>query len=124
VGVVARILRSSLPDGFFHITANAVFETVLFKTDADRLLFLALLTTAARRHSIEIYAICLLDTHYHAIVSGRVEDLSSALHCAHSTYAREHIAPTVAARGGPRSAPDQTHRRALRPALRLLGDPR
>ena len=33
-----------------------------------------------------------MDTHYHAIVSGRTEDLSQALHAAHSTYAREHNA--------------------------------
>ncbi len=62
------------------------------ETDADRRLFLALLTSACRRHSIAIYSICLLDTHYHAVVAGRIEDLSKALHRAHSTYAREHNA--------------------------------
>jgi len=87
---VTRILRSTLPDGFFHYTANAVHETVFFKTDADRILLLYLLLPALRDNSVALYSYCLLDTHYHAIVSGRVEDLSNALHRAHSTYAREH----------------------------------
>ncbi len=45
-----RVLRSLLPDGIYHVTANAVAEGVLFRDDGDRVVYLRLLGAAARRY--------------------------------------------------------------------------
>jgi putative transposase len=57
---VARLLRSSLPDGVYHVTARAAAGAFLFRDDDDRLLFLVLLLDTARRHGWDCHALCLL----------------------------------------------------------------
>ena len=89
---MARILRRELPDGYFHLTANAVHETWLFRDGDDYRAFVALLLQGARRWSVRLHAYCLMGTHYHAVVDARVEDLSRAVQWIQSHYAREHNA--------------------------------
>jgi putative transposase len=89
---MARIRRRELPNGFFHVTANAVHEGMLFVDDEDRHMFLTLLKQAVRRFDLGFHCYCLLGTHYHAIFDGRVEDLSKAAQWYQSHYAREHNA--------------------------------
>ena len=59
---MARILRSSLPDGLIHVTAHAVFGQFLFRNDADRLLFLELLAETIRRYRWDCHVCCLMGT--------------------------------------------------------------
>ncbi len=89
---VARILRSQLPDGYFHVTANSVHEAPLFLDVLDRLLFLSLFRRALVRFDLRYHVYCLMGTHYHAILEGRTEDLSRAAQWYQSHYAREHNA--------------------------------
>jgi putative transposase len=89
---VPRILRTDLPDGYFHLTARAVHATPLFRDDEDRHAFLVLLKRAVRRWNLGLHAYCLMGTHYHAVVDGPVERLSSALQWLQGHYAREHNA--------------------------------
>src|ERR671924_584643 len=91
---MARILRTTLPDGYFHVTANSVHETLLFRDDRDRLLFLWLFGAALTRFTLEWHVYCLLGMHYHAVLAGRIEDVSRAAQWYQSTYAREHNART------------------------------
>src|SRR5215210_1644782 len=86
------MLRSDLPDGYFHLTARAVHETPLFRDDLDRHDFLVLLKRAVRRWNLGLHAYCLMGTHYHAVIDGPVERLSPALQWLQSHYAREHNA--------------------------------
>jgi putative transposase len=92
LGGMARVRRRDLPDGYFQITANAVHETVLFRTDRDRRLFLLLFLAAMPRFGLTLHAYCLMDTHYHAVLEGTTEQLSRAVQWFQSHYAREHNA--------------------------------
>jgi hypothetical protein len=46
---VARIRRQDLPDGVYHVTAHASWDTTLFNGDVDRSDFLDLLTSVIPR---------------------------------------------------------------------------
>jgi len=76
---MARLLRSDLPDGYYHVTANAVPEAWLFRDD-DRRLFLALLVLVADRYCWHIHAYCLMGTHYHLLLATTRERLSAGFH--------------------------------------------
>jgi putative transposase len=89
---MARILRSQLGDGCFHLTGNAVDATALFRDPVDFRAFRALLKQAVRRWRLGLHAYCLMTTHYHALVEGPVERLSPAVQWFQSHYAREHNA--------------------------------
>ena len=45
-----RILRTTLPDGYFHVYTRGVAETSVFADDEDRRTFLALLLLVRRRY--------------------------------------------------------------------------
>jgi REP element-mobilizing transposase RayT len=84
-----RPLRRELPEGYFHVTARAVQETMLFRDDADRRLFVTLLRHAVRRFDVSLHAFCLMGTHYHALVDAATEPLSLAVQWLQGIYARE-----------------------------------
>jgi REP element-mobilizing transposase RayT len=85
---VARIPRSALGDGSFHVVARGVVETTIFRADRDRRDFLDLLQTCRRRHRWSLHAYCLMDTHYHLVVSSSRADLSDGLCQLNGRHAR------------------------------------
>jgi putative transposase len=76
---VPRILRSQLPDGFFHITARGVDGTPIVRDDDDRLAFLAYLAKTVERYGWNVYSFCLMTNHYHAVVETTREKLSTGV---------------------------------------------
>jgi putative transposase len=89
---VARILRRDLPDGYFHVTACSVDEAPLVQDAADARMLISLLRRAVCRFRLGLHVYCVMGTHYHALVDGRVKDLSRAVQWLQSVYAREHNA--------------------------------
>ena len=86
---MARVLRSSLPDGYFHVFARRTADGgPLFRDDEDRLTFLALAGTEGRRHGWECHAYCLMGTHYHLVLEAPREALSRGLQRLNGLYAR------------------------------------
>src|SRR5688500_15992410 len=58
VWLMARILRRTLPDGFFHVTTHGVAGALIFLDDDDRLRFLALLAHVVERFAWRCHAFC------------------------------------------------------------------
>jgi len=85
---VSRILRSSLPDGYFHVYARGVADTAIFRDDEDRRSFLALLVRTSRRHGWELHALCLMTTHYHAVLEAARAHLSAGMQWLNGVYAQ------------------------------------
>jgi REP element-mobilizing transposase RayT len=83
-----RVLRTTLPDGYFHAFSRAVFGTVLYRDSTDRRLFLKLLIGAAKRHGWEIQALCLMTTHYHVVLRATVMELAGGMHWLNGSYAQ------------------------------------
>ena len=85
---VARILRSDLPDGFFHVTTKAVHGAYVFVDDEDRLEFLELLGQCVSRFGWRCIAYCLMGTHYHLLLETTVEEMARGLHRLNGVYAQ------------------------------------
>jgi REP element-mobilizing transposase RayT len=82
------MLRTQLPDGLFHVTTRAVERTPAFFHDLDRVSFLRLLGDCVRRFQWELYAYCLMTTHYHLIVRSGQPALSDGMQRLNGLYAR------------------------------------
>jgi putative transposase len=85
---MSRVPRSSLPDGYFHVTTRGVAARgEVFRDDDDRRTFLVLLRDAARRHRWNCHAFCLMGTHYHLVLESLRVNLSRGLHRLNWLYA-------------------------------------
>ena len=88
VAVVPRVPRTSLPDGYFHVSARGVDRTTpLFRDVDDRTLFLRLLRRAVDRFDWTCHALCLMSTHYHLVLEATQPQLSSGFQWLNCVYA-------------------------------------
>ena len=83
-----RILRTTLPDGYFHITARGVEQRMIYLDREDCRGFLGLFGATARRHRWDLYAFCLMGNHWHAVLEATREDLSGGVQWLNGTYAQ------------------------------------
>jgi putative transposase len=87
---MARVPRSALPDGFFHVYARGVAATAApFPTDDDKATMFELFPRLRTRGLI-VHAACVMSTHYHGIFEGRRSRLSPAMHWLTWCYARAY----------------------------------
>lgn len=85
---MARVPRSSLPDGFFHVSARGVDRaTPLFQDDADRTTFLQFLRRTVDGYELTCHALCVMSTHYHLVVESTRIQLSAGLQFLNCAYA-------------------------------------
>jgi putative transposase len=85
---MAKLLRSSLPDGFFHVVSRAVFGARLYLDDGDRRGFVALFERCGERFRWECHAYCLMSTHYHLVLETRRPDLSAGIQYLNGRHAQ------------------------------------
>ena len=110
-----RVLRTTLPDGYFHAYSRAVYGAALFADDADRRLFLRLLMRTAKRCTWELQALCLMTTHYHVVVRAAVPYLSAGMQWLNGVYAQrfnrrhERFGHLFAGRYGTRAIEDEAY---------------
>jgi REP-associated tyrosine transposase len=85
---VPRPPREQIPGELYHLTANGVRRTALFRDDADRRTFLWLLARAVTRYRWTCAAYCLLTTHYHLLIRLRRPNMSDGMQWLNSCYAQ------------------------------------
>jgi putative transposase len=88
VGSIPRLLRSSLPDGYFHVVSRGVFGAAIYVDDADRGRFVRLLGHCTETYGWHCHAYCLMTTHYHLVVEARRRDLSKGVQHLNSEHAQ------------------------------------
>ena len=84
---MGRPPRAFEPGGIYHLTAHGVDDRPVFRDDVDRQSFVIRLLRVIDREGWEVYAACLMDTHYHLVLDptrGRVSDGMRVLNGAHS----------------------------------------
>ena len=87
--LMARLPRSSLPDaGAYHVTCRGVARQDIYADDDDRNLFVLLLRLVRRRWRWHVLAYCLMDNHYHLIVTTELDRLSRGMHLLNFRYAQ------------------------------------
>jgi putative transposase len=85
---VPRILRRTLPDGWFHVTARGVDGATIYRDDRDRWSFLGVFRDSVQRFDLECAAFCLTTNHYHLVVAARQGDLSRGVQRLNGVYAQ------------------------------------
>ena len=88
-GVVTRVLRTTLPDGHFHVFSRGVDGCDIFLDNTDRRWFLAHLWRCVERFDWTIHALCLMTTHYHLVLHSTRLELSRGLQRLNGRYAQE-----------------------------------
>ncbi len=86
---MARVARTSLPDGYFHVYARGIAsDAPVFVDDGDRAYFVELLARCIDRHRWRCHAYTVLSTHYHLVVEATRAGLSAGLHQLNGCYSR------------------------------------
>jgi REP-associated tyrosine transposase len=85
---VPRPLRIQVPGGIYHVTTRGVRQTLIYREDADRDAFLAILgVVVSRRHWI-CHAYCLMGNHYHLLVETPDPDIAAGMQLLNGFYAQ------------------------------------
>jgi putative transposase len=83
-----RPLREEQPGMTYHVTAHAVAEARLVRDDGDRQRFLVQLQMVAESLGWSCLAVCLLDTHYHLLVTISDRNLARGMQRLNGAYAQ------------------------------------
>lgn len=73
---MARPLRISYPNAFYHVTCRGNDRRAIFRDDEDRKRFLELLTSALEIFTIRVHAYVLMSNHFHLILETAKANLS------------------------------------------------
>jgi REP-associated tyrosine transposase len=85
---VARLPRSLLPDGGFHVATRCVAKTAIYRDDDDRLVFLGLLAQTVDHFEWTCHSYCLMTNHYHLVIDATRANLSDGLQMLNGVYAQ------------------------------------
>ena len=88
-GLMPRIARVVVPKFPHHVTQRGSRNQNVFFCDADRKVYIDILTEETGKHQVEIWAYCLMDNHVHFIAVPQNQDgLAKVFREAHKRYAR------------------------------------
>ena len=85
---MARHPRSEFPGAIHHVTARGNAGAWIYRGDADKARFLAMLRSIARRQGWLCHAYCLMDNHYHVIVETVATGLAAGMQWLNGSYAQ------------------------------------
>jgi len=81
--------RVSTAGLFFHVLNRAAKRSALFETAEDYLAFERVLASAVDRHSVSLFAYCVMPNHWHLLLSPNTDGaLSRFMHWLTTTHAR------------------------------------
>ncbi len=86
-GGMARVARKNCETEIYHLTGRGVGRQIIFEDDRDREAFLDRLIKHLSLKDIDILAWCLMGNHFHLLVKGAMETLSSSMRSLLSSYA-------------------------------------
>lgn len=64
-----RPLRIQFENAWYHVMNRGAGRSKIFKNNSHRLIFLNLLAECQQMFNVEIHAFCLMDNHYHLLIS-------------------------------------------------------
>jgi REP element-mobilizing transposase RayT len=83
-----RPLRNEEPGMTYHVTSHAVADSTLVRDEGDRERFIAQLQLVAESLGWTLLAVCLLDTHYHLLVTISDTNLARGMQRLNGSYAQ------------------------------------
>lgn len=76
---MARHLRIEYPGALYHVTSRGNARANVFDSDADRSLFLSILSRTVTRFNWLCHAYCLMDNHFHLMIETPDGNLSAGM---------------------------------------------
>ena len=86
---MARKPRVELAGGIHHVWARGNNRENIYRDDADREIYLALLAKVVEKRSWLVLAYCLMDNHVHLLVQTPEPDLGRGMQWLHGNYAQD-----------------------------------
>ena len=83
---MARPLRIEYPGAVYHVTSRGNARQPIYRADADRREFLAMLAEAVDRFQWRCHAYCLMGNHYHLLLETPEPNLSRGMRHLNGTY--------------------------------------
>ena len=84
---MGRTRRSFVPGGVYHLTAHGLDDRPIFVDDVDRQAFAMRLRRVALRDGWGLYAVCLMDTHFHLVLQP-ADDVSEGMRVLNGAHSR------------------------------------
>jgi REP element-mobilizing transposase RayT len=85
---MSRPLRLEYEGAFWHVTSRGNERGDIFRSDADRLLFLSLLAITIKRFRWRLHEYTLMTNHYHLVLETPYRTLARGMHWLNSEYVR------------------------------------
>jgi len=85
---MARPLRLHIPGAFYHVMSRGNARQRIFVDDEDDQKFLSLLAATTRRFGVRCVAHCLMDNHFHLMLTPAALPLSRMMQQLNSTYSQ------------------------------------
>ena len=86
---MSRPLRLELAGGLCHVTSRGDRREDIYRDDADRLAWLAILAETCERYNWRIHAWCQMSNHYHLIVETVEGNLSAGMRQLNGVYTQD-----------------------------------
>ena len=83
---MARALRLSFEDAFYHITARGIRKEDIFYSDKDKEVFIDKMNETFEKYSFICYAYCLMNNHYHLFLRTPLANISGGMHFLNASY--------------------------------------
>jgi len=83
---MARPLRLSFENAFYHITARGNRREKIFYSDRDKEVFLKRLHEMLIKYAMTCHVYCLMDNYYHLFIKTNQPNLSKGIHYLNSSY--------------------------------------
>ena len=83
-----RCARAVSLTGYYHVFDRGNSKQIIFEDDSDRYRFLSDISDRLARHKVAVLAWCLMDNHFHLMIDDPFDNLSKAMQCALTAYAK------------------------------------
>lgn len=82
--------RKVSESGYYHVVPKGINGRIIFEDDADRGLYLSLLSRAKDEYGVRLPAYCLMSNHVHLILDTIDADLGAYIKYVHERYGMAH----------------------------------
>jgi putative transposase len=86
---MARSLRIEYNGALYHITSRGNKKENIFLSDADRVLFLTILSEVCNRCRWVCYSYCLMSNHYHLLIETPEGNISKGMRPLNGMYTQQ-----------------------------------
>ena len=83
---MTRPLRLEFPGAVYHVTSRGDRMECIYRSDADRVLWLGILGDVARRFNFVVHSYCQMDNHYHLVVETADANLARGMRHLNGVY--------------------------------------